>query len=60
MSAITRIKKMFQGRGLSGDTPFQTYYGGLVSQGLEGGPSAREARRDFDNLRRHISHTGIY
>jgi hypothetical protein len=60
MSALARFKRMFSGRGLGGDTQFQSYYGGLIQQGLAGGPSAREARRDFDNLRRTISHTSIY
>jgi hypothetical protein len=60
MSALARFKRMLSNRGLGGDTQFQIYYGGLVKQGLEGGPSAREAKRDFESVRRTISHTSIY
>jgi hypothetical protein len=61
MLAINRFRKMFSGTARpQGDSLFQSYYGNLISRGQDGGPSAQEARRDFEGIRETISRTSIY
>lgn len=61
MLTINRFRKMFRGDAqLHGDKMFQSYYGNLISTGQEGGPSAAEARRDFEGIRTMVSRVSIY
>jgi hypothetical protein len=61
MSAINRFRKMFSGgTRVHGDALFQSYYGNLISSGRDGGPSAQEARRDFENVRSSVSRLTVY
>lgn len=61
MFGMNRFKRMFSGGTmLTGDSPFEQYYGTLLRDRQEGGPSAQEARRDFENIRGPISRIGVY
>ena len=55
------IKKLF--RSLTGDVAdasFESYYGMLVRNQAEGGPSADEARRDYAVVRESISRVAYF
>lgn len=42
------------------DMQFENYYGSLVRNRIDGGPTAAEARRDFEPVRRLIDRAVIY
>lgn len=51
---------MFTGSNtLQGDRLFETYYGSVLRENQEGGPSAQEARRDFQQIRETLSRVSI-
>lgn len=61
MFGMNRVKRMFTGsRAYTGDSTFETYYGSILRDRQEGGPSAQEARRDFEGIRQTISRIGVY
>jgi hypothetical protein len=61
MFGMNRFKRMFSGtKTMSGDTPFEVYYGSILQDRQEGGPNAQEARRDFETIRETISRISVY
>jgi hypothetical protein len=61
MFGMNRFKRMFSGRKtMIGDSPFETYYGSILQDRQEGGPSAQEARRDFEHIRETMSRISVY
>jgi hypothetical protein len=61
MFGVNRFKRMFSGsKGISLDSPFETYYGTLLRERQEGGPNAQEARRDFESVREAVSRLGVF
>ncbi len=52
MTMLQRLARALRPRP-SGDTPFERYYSGILrnGDGAEGLPSAREAQRDWNELR---------
>ncbi|MBX6754308.1 hypothetical protein [Thermorudis peleae] len=46
--------------GNSADSLFEEYYSAVVSRAGSGAPSAREARRDFEAVRRVLTRTVWY
>jgi hypothetical protein len=60
MNALSRFVKSFGtvlGRPQSGP---ESFYGAITQTQPTGGPSFREARRDFEQVSRHTDRTGIY
>jgi hypothetical protein len=61
MRTITRVKNLFGRNHVAmGDGMFQSYYGNLIAKGQDGGPSAQEARRDFENIRGAVGRIIVY
>lgn len=56
---FNKISNFFRG-GFSGDPTFETYYGQIMRGRQDGVPSAQEARRDFENIRRVLDKATIY
>lgn len=55
------IKKLF--RSLThdvADAGFENYYGMIVRNQAEGGPSAAEARRDYESVRDSITRVAFF
>ncbi len=50
----------FLSAGPSRDNEFESYYGSLARSRNQGGPSASEARRDFEVIRRTVDKAVIY
>ncbi len=42
------------------DNAFENYYGSIARSRYQGGPSASEARRDFEVIRRTVDRAVIY
>jgi hypothetical protein len=59
MSAIAKFVR-FLSAGPSRDNEFETYYGSLARSRYQGGPSASEARRDFEVIRRTVDKAVIF
>jgi hypothetical protein len=61
MFGMNRFKRMFSGSTtFTGDSPFETYYGSILRDRQDGGPSAEEARRDFQHIRETVSRISVY
>lgn len=61
MFAINRVKRMFSGSNQGpSDSLFESYYGSVLRENQEGGPSAEEARRDFEHIRRTVSRISVF
>jgi len=60
MSTFTRLLSYLSGTSVHGDREFESYYGGLLMHKREGGPSAAEARRDYEPVRRVIDRAVIF
>ncbi len=61
MFGMNRVKRMFSGAtAFTGDVTFENYYGSILRDRQEGGPSAQEARRDFENIRQTVSRITVY
>lgn len=50
----------FLSTGPSRDNAFESYYGALARSRNVGGPSASEARRDFEVIRRTVDKAILY
>lgn len=59
MSRITKIMRLFN-TGLARDNEFESYYAPLARSRYQGGPSAAEARRDFEVIRRTVDKAVIF
>jgi hypothetical protein len=59
VNALNRIFRSMR-TSMTSDSGFETYYGSLVRQTPEGGPSASEARRDFRAVRESIGRVIIF
>lgn len=59
MSAFAKLMRLLTPTR-SRDYEFETYYGSLVLRSQEGVPSAEEARRDYEPVRRIIDRATIY
>lgn len=58
---MNRFKKLI--RSITSDvsdSDFENYYGMLVRNQTEGGPSAAEARRDYTAVREAMVRTGMF
>lgn len=53
MSTISRLLNVLRSSN-GADAEFEQYYGSLVSGNRSGAPTAAEARRDYEPVRRHI------
>lgn len=60
MSTFTRLLSYLNGAPIRGDREFESYYGGLLMHRREGGPSAAEARRDYEPVRKVIDRAIIF
>lgn len=60
MFTMNRVKRMFSGKQIFADMPFESYYGSLLRDQQEGGPSAQEARRDFENIRQSMTRLSVF
>jgi len=58
MNLFTRMIRSIQESTIL-DRGFENYYGALVRNQDHGGPTASEARRDFNAARRPMDHVGI-
>ncbi len=58
MKLITRMFRSIQESSIL-DRGFENYYGALVRSQDNGGPTASEARRDFNAARRPMDRVGI-
>lgn len=59
MAAISRFMH-FLTAGPARDNSFESYYGTLARSRFQGGPSASEARRDFEVIRRTVDKAVIF
>ncbi len=59
MSAISKFMHLFS-TSPSRDNAFENYYGTIARSRNQGGPSASEARRDFEVIRRTVDKAVIY
>lgn len=59
MSAITKFVHFFS-NSPSRDNSFENYFGSLARSRYAGGPSAAEARRDFEVIRRTVDKAVIF
>ena len=58
MNLFTRMFRSLQESAIL-DRGFESYYGALVRSQDNGGPTASEARRDFNAARRPMDRVGI-
>lgn len=58
MTAISRLIHSF-GANAGRDAEFEQYYGSLILNRRNGGPSAAEARRDYASVRKHLDRAFI-
>ncbi|MCO5175666.1 MAG: hypothetical protein M9890_01675 [Thermomicrobiales bacterium] len=58
MNRFKKIIRSFTGDMSDGD--FESYYGMIVRNQTEGGPSAAEARRDYTAVREAMVRTGMF
>jgi hypothetical protein len=58
MNSVKRFLNSMR-RSIAADASFETYYGMLLREQGSGGPSAREARRDFNAIRGHVDRSMI-
>lgn len=59
MSRMSRIVKALSlGRGR--DIEFENYYGSLIATRRDGVPSATEARRDYEVVRRNLDRAILF
>ena len=59
MTAISKFMHFLVG-GPARDNAFENYYGAIASKRAQGGPSASEARRDFEVIRRTVDKAVIF
>ncbi len=59
MASISKFIHFFSA-GPSKDNAFESYYGALARSRYQGGPSASEARRDFEVIRRTVDKAIVY
>lgn len=59
MHPVKRFWSSFR-RGIPLDASFEHYYGTIARNQPEGGPTAREARRDFMAIRSHLDRSLIF
>ena len=59
MNALTRFVRSFRNHP-SIDSSFESYYGSIARNATVGGPSATEARRDFQAIRDSIERIAVY
>jgi len=58
---MNRFKKLIRSiTSEISDSDFENYYGMLVRNQVEGGPSADEARRDYNAVREAMVRTGMF
>ena len=59
---MNKISKLvhFLASGPARDSQFESYYGALARSRYNGGPSASEARRDFEVVRRTADRAIIF
>lgn len=58
MNAITRFVRSLRSQPTI-DSSFETYYGSVARNSAVGGPSASEARRDFQAIRESIERIAV-
>lgn len=59
MSRMSKLVRYFtDGRGR--DLGFETYYGSLIMRRSDGVPTAAEARRDYESVRRLMDRAIVY
>ncbi|MCM8748363.1 hypothetical protein NET02_04335 [Thermomicrobiaceae bacterium CFH 74404] len=59
MRTLSELLRRFRD-GAGTDLMFEDYYSALLSRTGAGAPSASEARRDFESVRRVVSRALIY
>jgi len=59
MSRLTRLVQILAPRG-GRDEGFESYYGSILLTRQDGAPSAEEARRDFEPVRRIMDRAVIF
>jgi hypothetical protein len=59
MNPISRFFRSMRSSVIT-DSQFEQYYGALVRNQSNGGPSAAEARRDFAAVRESIERVSLY
>ena len=59
MTAISKLMH-FLAVSPARDNQFENYYGALARSRFNGGPSASEARRDYEVVRRTVDRAVIY
>ncbi len=59
MSAISKFMH-FLTANQARDNAFESYYGTIARSRYQGGPSASEARRDFEVIRRTVDKAVIF
>jgi hypothetical protein len=59
---MTTFKKFFETlrSGVPSDNGFETYYGMIVRNQGNGGPSAAEARRDYQTVRESLNRIAFF
>jgi hypothetical protein len=60
MNPITRFVRSMRSAVARTDAGFESYYGALAQTQSNGGPSASEARRDYQEARRISNRAGLY
>lgn len=60
MNMITRFVRSMRNGVAGTDSGFEAYYGALARTQTNGGPSAQEARRDYQAARQSVNRTGLY
>ena len=60
MSKISRLMTYLRNSRPVSDLPFESYYGTLASRDPQSAPSAAEARRDFERMRRVLDRAYFY
>ncbi len=58
MNLFSRMFRSLRDSAMT-DKSFESYYGAVVRQQETGGPTASEARRDFNAARRPMDRVGI-
>ncbi len=59
MRTLSELLRRFR-HGTGADLMFEDYYSALLTRTGAGAPSADEARRDFESVRRIVSRALIY
>ena len=60
MNMITRFVRSMRTGVVGSDSGFEAYYGALTRTLGNGGPSAQEARRDYQAARQSLNRTRLY